>query len=396
MGAISLSETLSRLMEKDESMSSFFKNKVVYIFSPQPWDYLQISKHHYARALAKQNQVYFVTPPNNGWWFTFSMKEIQKGLIIVRYTLPTPNFLRFKFPKVFRLVLLLYLSSLLKKRAQLADVVFDFGCYQQFESLDFIDAPYKIFFPVDELSNITHDMRGSMVVFSVSNTVLRNFSNSPAYFINHGLSDSFMRKANLALKNINSENESSTIRVGYAGNFFSRFLDSQLFMALIHENPNIEFHLFGEIPVGKVGSDKSPWLKFLHSKSNIVLHGFCDPDSLIEKYQGIDAFLICYKNDGTLRVTENSHKLMEYLSTGKVVISTYLSLYENSALIEMEMVNEVQSNFLSLFQKVISNLKYYNRAEISSARIQFAMGHSYDTNVEYIAETLEKLAKGIL
>ncbi len=43
----------------------------------------------------------------------------------------------------------------------------------------------------------------------------------------------------------------------------------------------------------------------------------------------LDGFFWCYDNDRDPNKGSNSHKIMEYLSTGKVVLSTLISTYTN-------------------------------------------------------------------
>lgn len=393
MGQLSVIETISRALEEDKSITVEFRDKVIFIFSPQPWNYLQISKHHYARALAAHNRVYFIIPPVSGKSFSFSIDKEHEGLYVVNYTLAVPSFLRFKLPALYKLILRAYLSRLLRAKLPAADVAFDFGCYQQFDSLGFVSARHKILFPVDELKNMSGSMRGCDVVFSVSNTILKKFKNSPAYFINHGLSDVFAQTALYAYEKGAAVKKNTVTRVGYAGNLFIRFLDRKSLAEIIQQNEKIEFHLFGEMPSDIVSEDDLSWKNFLRSRTNVILHGFCDSITLSDKYRELDAFIICYRNDGTLEVAENSHKLMEYLSTGKVVVSSYLSVYENNDLIEMDKLEEDQGSMQLIFQKVISNLDYYNREEILKKRILYALRYTYDNNIKHIATVIESLLK---
>src|SRR5438105_1732166 len=150
-------------------MDNLFLNRVIIILSPQPWNYLFISKHHYARELSKNNSVYYIGPPSNGRKFIFSCacEDANQQLKIVSYTVPSPDWLRFKLPGLYKKVVRFYLSKVLKSFVGKADVCFDFGCYQQFDSIDFVDAQKKIFFPVDDMKHITGCMRGCSHVFSV-------------------------------------------------------------------------------------------------------------------------------------------------------------------------------------------------------------------------------------
>ena len=44
-------------------MLRFLTDKAILLISPQPWNHVRISKHHYAEALAGHNNVLFLEPP---------------------------------------------------------------------------------------------------------------------------------------------------------------------------------------------------------------------------------------------------------------------------------------------------------------------------------------------
>ena len=57
--------------------------KTILLVSPEPWDHLFVSKHHYAIHLAqKGNKVYFLNPPGKK---TSLIKSEQEGLNVISY-----------------------------------------------------------------------------------------------------------------------------------------------------------------------------------------------------------------------------------------------------------------------------------------------------------------------
>ena len=55
----------ARRSDPSNRQSEALRNKTILIISPQPWDHIAISKHHYANELAaRNNTVYFLEPPN--------------------------------------------------------------------------------------------------------------------------------------------------------------------------------------------------------------------------------------------------------------------------------------------------------------------------------------------
>jgi len=373
-------------MEKDESMSSFFKNKVIYIFSPQPWDYLQISKHHYARALAKDNEVYFVPPPANAILSNFTIENERKGLYVVRYTIPSPWFLRAKFPAFYKFLLRYFLSRLLRKNIPKADIVFDFGCYRLFDSLDFVSASHKIFFPVDDFGTLQPDERGSDIVLTVSEYIQRKFPEGKCHFINHGLAEEFSKKVNT---NTTSWHQRGTVKVGCSGNLFIRFLDTETLGALVSRHPTIEFHFFGSQEATLSVDWQRRWFELLHSKPNVRLRGMLSAQALADAYDDMDIFLLCYKPDYINYHAENSHKVLEYLCAGKVLVSSYLSIYSDTDLFQIA-PKDNNHLLLSMFDDVIALLPFYNSGILTTRRREFALRHTYERNILKIGNLIEK------
>ncbi len=109
-----------------------------------------------------------------------------------------------------------------------------------------------------------------------------------------------------------------------------------------------------------------------------------NPAELAEGLNKMDALLICYriKND------QNHHKVLEYLGTGKVIVSNYMSSYsgEDPDLIYMVNNKEANDGLPELFNRVISKLDYYNAPELAEKRKKFARQYSYSNNLKRIQE----------
>ena len=86
------------------------RNKTIFIISPQRWDGLRISKHHYALELSsRDNQVYFLEPVKKAERSGFDIQEVAPNLSKVTVTLKTPMVFRYRAYPVF--------ESALKKAA---------------------------------------------------------------------------------------------------------------------------------------------------------------------------------------------------------------------------------------------------------------------------------------
>lgn len=351
------------------------KNKNILILSPQPWNDLKLSKHHYASTLAKMgNNVLFVCAADAQIGIqlkTINPKDQPSKLLVASYKIPIPEIFKFKIPKLYNYLNWFFVKLLLKRTFGSIDICIDFGHHTLFNDLSKIKARKKILFPVDDFEKLKPDMRGAEIGFSVSKVIVEKFQNAGLnfHFINHGLANDFIEAQKGHIPTIRM---SERIKVGYSGNLMIPFLDRDLFKQIIEENQQVEFHCFGKYDsVQNTANQK--WGSWLKEQANVILHGMLETSTLAEKMQEMDAFILMYKPDGKNYHAENSHKILEYLSTGKVVISTPILLYKNSTMVETSKTSE----FVADFKKIILTLSDYNSPNLIEQRIHFATNNSY-------------------
>ena len=99
----------------------------------------------------------------------------------------------------------------------------------------------------------------------------------------------------------------------------------------------------------------------------------------------MDAFLLAYRTHPTESDLSNSHKILEYLSTGRVVISSPLTEYGALA---QDVIRFVPNNDISDFQigfsEILSQLERFNSAELLLARRNIARANTYSHHWENI------------
>jgi hypothetical protein len=374
-----------------------FSNKKILILSPDKWSNLQISKHHYALELAqKGNLVFFLNPPNNLIKKCFEIQKIEDNLFVVSYKLFIPLFIRFHFRFIYDFLMRFQIYFILKKINQKIDVLFSFET-NVYSNLSLFKSDLKIYFPVDMIFGKYQSkiINSSDIIFSVSKIILdrvRSFSSDvPVHFINHGLSSAFVFP-----KKINPDIPLNGVNICYIGNLLINSLDRKTFRIIIEKNETISFTFFGNFNINDYKSynhkdeEIKDFVHFLKTKKNVTLKEVCEPSYIAQKLSLFDAFLVLLDNKKDINKGSNSHKIIEYLSTGKVVISSYISTYDNSpSLIEMcdENSNEM---FPELFKRVVSNLEYYNSNKFQHARIEFALDNTYDKQIQRIERALIK------
>jgi glycosyltransferase involved in cell wall biosynthesis len=215
------------------------------------------------------------------------------------------------------------------------------------------------------------------------------------------LNKTFTQLANERLKAGLSYKLNQPVRVAYVGNLLQgNRMDYETLKRIVEQDSSVQFHIYGpfEEKDNTLGSTLSDGLKefiaFLQSSRNVHLHGILPQAELALEMQEMDAFLTCYNYLTDYNKSSNCHKIIEYLSTGKVCISNRIITYENTeGLLEMpkEYTNE---NLPGLFGHVIANLQAYNAPEKQKSRILYALENTYQKHVETISTFLVEPVTG--
>jgi hypothetical protein len=375
------------------------KNKTILILSPQAWGKMFLSKHHYAVELAKYgNKVYFLNPPH----FQKDLPAVAlkpdsaiKNLTIIDHRISFPYNLKFHWVQLFHFLMRFHIKKVLRSIGDPVDIVWSFDLGNLYPFSLFPDKSLKIFHPVDEPSNkIAFDAaKGGQILFSVTNEILDKYTKypMPRYFINHGLSEEF-------LKNGHSEwQKSSPLRVGLSGNWVRPDVDRDCLLQVISEHPEVWFEFWGSYRPAdsNIGGSKDPdienFIAKLQQAPNVKLHGPVPSSQLPIAFQSMDAFLICYDVQKDQSKGTNYHKVMEYLSTGKVIISNNITTYSREKdLVTMIQERDNNSALPVLFSTIISQIDNYNAEPLRRKRCVYAHENTYKKQVERIEELLVK------
>lgn len=370
------------------------QNKTILLISPQSWGRMFVSKHHYAIELAKLgNTVYFLNPPEQENGETTGIKIRPSGahdnLFLIEHKLNFPYRIKFHWIGLFHLLIKSQVKKILSAIGRPIDIVwsFDLGYLYPFDF--FSDNSYRIFHPVDEpaTKEAVRSARGSQIIFSVTQEILDKYRDFqvPKYMINHGVADYFLE----AFKDIGQVG--NPLRVGISGNLLRTDIDRATLVRIIAENPDIIFECWGayqykESNVG--GADDESLEHFIHAlmnHGNVLLHGPVSPQVLAHEFTRMDAFLICYDVNKDQSKGTNYHKVMEYLSTGKVIISNNITTYSTRPdLVRMVSERENNDKLPMLFKETMHQLGEFNSESNQLLRIEFARNNSYAAQLEKI------------
>lgn len=382
---------------------ALLENRTILLISPQPWNHLQISKHFYAIELARRgNVVFYLEPPNRSSRRGISVERVSDnpGISIVRYRLGFPMLLRFHARPLYDWLMRRRIRKILKVIRRPIDIVWSFE-FNLFSDLRDFGAPLAVFHPVDPLS-ASHQVsvaRSASAVFSVSEDILANFRDIkvPAWFINHGLSRPFAEIARCSLGL--TATADGVVRVGYAGNLIRPPLNRAVLGQMILEHPTVEFHFWGPSAVPrslspKVADEISRFISLLERSPNVRIHGSIPAEDLARQLQQMDCLVLSYSLDLRESDRSNSHKILEYLSTGKVVVSSRLSTYvSHSELLRMP-ENGDDARLPGLLRDTLERLEEFNAVNRQDERRLFALDNTYAKQLDRIEAKLSEVTPG--
>ena len=362
--------------------------KKAIVVSPQSWGKMFISKHHYAVELSKLGyEVFFVNPPKEnklGGLPRIKIEETEyENLVTVNHTLFFSNYLKFHLPFLHHILIFIQRWLLLKKIGK-PDIILSFDLTNNFSLKGLVCK--KIFFAADEPRAEQNfvSARNADLIVSVSQHILdlyqKYFPETKKLLINHGLSEEFLNIPKDLPKKYNG------INIGLSGNFLFNDIDYPVLLQIVEENPDVKFHFYGNhSTASNIGTDSSKanldYLEQIKNRSNSVFHGVLCKRELALELNQMDAFLICYDPKKGQSSGSNSHKILEFLSTGKVIFSSHFSYYEGTDLFVMNTSRVDNSLLIKLFHDGIYSLNEINNSYRQDCRKSFSQENSYDQNL---------------
>jgi hypothetical protein len=135
--------------------------------------------------------------------------------------------------------------------------------------------------------------------------------------------------------------------------------------------------------------DARLFIESIKKLTNVIIHGQVSTFELAKGLKRMDAFLIAYKTESGKSEVTNSHKILEYLGSGKVIISNTIATYRNRPeLIQMVSEKNMNDNLACLFKNVTNNLEYHNSKDFQRIRIDYATEHTYSKQIDNISELI--------
>ncbi len=384
------------------------RGRRVLLISPQAWNGLKLSKHHYALELASRgSEVFFLNPPSK----TGFRPRVSRG--------PRPNMWLVDYEHISRGRRLLptlvndaieSLQAGIIQRALGApvDVVWSFDP-ARFTVLTEFDAQLHFFHAADrvEPEAVRRIGASAVAVISVSDLILDDFAPTgiPRFFVNHGLAEEYAGLAREHLARLSGGPEcpaSPPLKVGYVGNLLRPDIDHSAFSRIVRENADMQFHLWGPHEYSALDwkhpgvPEVLDFISFLGQRTNVIMHGLKPPAEVAAELFGMDMLLTCYDPRREMNRASNNHKVLEYLSTGKPVVTNHVSTYVRRGIPEglLCMPDTLDNSGLpALFRRTVETLDEWSTAEKQQQRIRFALANTYAAQLRIIDSIAAKLLR---
>ena len=365
-------------------MNLLKEKRTFLLISPEGWGDNMLSKHHYATELANLgHNVYFLNPPGCQSKDETSPNSSNLKVIThwaIKGTSRLPG-------NLSRLVQSFEIKMILKKMKTKPDIVWSFDPYRLQWLRDF-GAKITIYHAVDNHFTprekiIEHE---ADLVFSNAESILKKLTSKKKYLIKHGLASHFINP-DLVEVQLPGTNK---IKAGYIGNLANTLIDFKQLEQAIVNNPMVDFYFIG--PKGKSNLSNSHqsenFERVIESKKNAYYLG---PKStfLLPSYLNLlDILILAYKQDRS-GFTVNPHKLLEYLSSGKIIIATLMGEFFQGLDELIERVPE-SGLFSQHFEKVLRDLQPFLNDDKIKRRKEIAFNNSYSVRLHEIFDIIER------
>lgn len=371
---------------------------------------MHISKHNYAIELENQgNRVYFMNPPNQDQNVKdYVIRKIDgfRSLYLIDVYLFNNRVidylrLRLKITQLYDWYLFKMVKRICRNEQLNPDQVWSFDPNLH-GFLHKYPAQKKIYFVADQVQHGSQ-RRGAKkadLIVAVASELLDPFRkiNPHCLLINHGLNRSYEKFADTMLQQLlmNSDvaRPATRLQAGYIGNLLIPSLYREGLKQIVTVHPDIDFHFWGIYNAEKnnlLATGEEPAMEVLSyiqaNCKNTFFYGVKPADEIIRELDKIDLFV--YINDSVKDINggANSHKILEYLSSGKVVVSTWLSFYGKEDLFVFTKKGR-EKDFAGLFDKVVRHIETYNTKEMAVKRIQYALSNTYSRNIDKVNAAL--------
>lgn len=348
------------------------------IVSPEPWGSLNVSKHHYAMKLARLGHIVFFLDPPAESLQDFALAPVfgHPNLTVVRGPRVAAG-LRFHPPLLRRWREARWLERFESTAGCHIDAIWLFE-NSRFFDLRFAGDRLKIYHQVDLNQDFQPAVAAATadICFCTTDFIRERLlpHNARTFKIHHGLA-THVRQTELSAEQKTWFDQTGPHAV-YIGNLDIAYLDAELLSEAARRFPSVRFHFVGGY------SEQGALHTLTQDLPNVIWWGKVGSELIPAILQRADVQLVTYKAAEYRAQLASPHKFMEYLASGKVIVSTYTDEYKDKRHL-LEMVDD-SADYLAAFARVIDRLDEYNSPARQAERKAFAQEHSYERQLDRV------------
>lgn len=355
--------------------------KRILLISPEPWEGLHMSKHHLSQALAARgNEVVFLDPPASE---QRSISTHRFGEVtVVRYKHWLRGVNRLPIP-----VNRWYYRSLIDRVAHRSggpfDIIwnFDTSRMQSFPN----GSEFKLLHLADY--DILYQGQGLIpsadLIFTTCQVVADEVApKTKARTVNmgHALDERWLSgTADLVHRPI-----SDPRRVVFMGQLANTYNDWEGFEETARSHPSMEFTFIGPFIEGFA----EPAFQRLKELPNVEFTGLKPKQELIPMVRSADILWYGFRSAARAKERANPHKVLEYLSTGNVIVGSYTMEYEKRG--DLFTMAAQGGSLNAAFDLALLNFAELNAHERRSERIRFAQERSMPNLIHRMEQEIER------
>lgn len=359
------------------------RGRNILIISPEAWRGLHMSKHHVAQGLVDRgNRVFWWGPVRDHHDHVPPPEKAGVQELFARHWLKGVNRLPLAVNRW-------YYGRIIRELEEQAGVRFDIiWCFDTSRMQVFPRHPaFRLLHLVDyDILYSGHGlMRSADLIVSTADSIndkVRTIAPGvPLHKVGHALDARWLKGAE-ALMAPRSATPGLAV---YSGQFYNTYIDWDALETVALEHPAIQFRY-----IGNVDPDyPSDAFQRLRRLPNVEFTGLVTKDDLIPRVREADILFFCFMTDRKLLERANPHKVLEYLSTGNVIVGSRTLEYDGRN--DLMLQSHERRDFALRFAEAVRDFATLNTAEARALRI----GYAQERTIGHLLDHVQRLVRDV-
>lgn len=372
------------------------KKLSIVIISPQRWVELPVSKHNYAEMLSSLgHRVYFIEPQNGAGSLKRPVLQpissrLGNRITVVNWWLPVPYALKFHAKTVYAIAAKYSFGRIVSTLPDEPDLIWDFDNTGMFPAFPTLPDTQRLWHVVDP--PLYRHYKGQRITVSTSQVYLDALDTGgrPTAVVPHGVRPVFAELARRTIDTASSgvHAREGPIKAASFGNLSHGGIDWPTLEAVCRDNSDILFDLAGPFDPAAVSLETAATVRRIKALPNVNMPGQLDADELLVLAANIDVWFLCYQTGADIVGALTSHKMLEYLATGRPVVLTGQDVETYAHLVSVAVPCDPQ-DFAARLREAANQARSPDASNKRRARCEFALARTYERNLELISELMQ-------